>query len=64
MTVNNRIIVKYCLFGAYAGNKALYQKRVSPYFESHEKALTYKQCYGAFSLSLSDGLPKKVEICL
>lgn len=58
-----RIIIKYYCKGAYLGNKELFGKRITPYFNTYDKALHYKQCYGGFSLSLGNGLPVKEEFC-
>lgn len=46
---------KFYITGGYKGMTGLYGKRITPYFETPEATLHYKQTYGRFSLSLSEG---------
>ena len=54
-------MARYYFIGGYAGFKEKYKKKITPYFESPEKALAYKDAYRVFSLSLSQGKLIKEE---
>jgi hypothetical protein len=47
--------MKYYYIGGYAGNKELYEKRITPIFEELKHAMAYKSAYQRFSLSLTEG---------
>jgi len=47
--------MKYFYVGGYKGMTSLYNKRITPKFDTPEEALHYKQCYQVFSLSLTQG---------
>ena len=49
------MVSRFFVIGGYRGMKEKYGKRISPHFNTYEQALHYKQTYGVFSLSLSDG---------
>lgn len=49
-------VAVYFFKGAYKGRKDLYNKRISPFFSSSNKAYAYKDANKIFSLSLSESL--------
>jgi putative salt-induced outer membrane protein YdiY len=56
--------MKYYYIGGYAGNKELYEKRITPIFEDMAHAMAYKSAYQRFSLSLTEGklITKNMDI--
>ena len=50
---------RYFVTGGYKGDKEKYGKRITPYFSTYLRALTYIQCYRVFSESLSEGKIEK-----
>ncbi len=50
-----KTFTKFHIVGGYRGMLSKFKKRITPYFNTYDEALTYKQCNGYFSLSLAEG---------
>ena len=52
----------YVILGGYKGLSEKYNKIISPIFNNYDEAATHKTIYGVFSLSISSGIIKKLDI--